>query len=397
MSNLILVLNAGSSSVKFQLFELGEPQLLMRLRGQIDGIGTRPHFAVRDHAGSTIADMQLDVAQARDQRGCLDYLAHWLSGAMNGELVALGHRVVHGGAHYASPIRITDDVLRALDALVPLAPLHQPFNLTPIRAFLDRRPDLPQVACFDTAFHRSQPLVAELFALPISFYESGVRRYGFHGLSYEYIARQLRVAAPDIADERVVVAHLGSGASLCAVHGGRSVATTMGFTALDGLPMGTRCGALDPGVVLYLARERGMSIDAIESLLYKNSGLLGLSQESNDMRVLLDSDSQRARLAVDYFVYRIVREVAALAGAMSGIDAIVFTAGIGENSAEIRGRILSGLTWLGVDVDEQANHRGETRITRAESKVSAWTIATNEELMIALHTRELLALGAETR
>ena len=393
MSRLILVVNAGSSSVKFQAFALAGAGLEMRLRGQIEGIGTHPSLTARDAQGASLADHPLEASQARDPAACLAFLASWLQQAMQGaQLVGVGHRVVHGGSKYSAPMRINRAVLEELEALVPLAPLHQPFNLGPIRSLLDSRPGLAQVACFDTAFHRTQPILAELFALPRRYYDDGVRRYGFHGLSYEYIAQRLPSVAPEIALQRVVAAHLGNGVSLCAMQGARSVATTMGFTALDGLPMGTRCGDLDPGVVIYLARERGMSMDQIESLLYRQSGLLGLSGLSNDMRELLASDSADARLAVDYFVYRVARGVGGLAGAMGGMDALVFTAGIGENSPEIRARVCWRLGWLGLDFDPEANVAGAARITRPDSRVSAWVVPTDEELMIAQHTRDVLGL-----
>jgi acetate kinase len=365
----------------------------MRLRGQIEGIGARPSFTARDAQGTKLADQALEASQGRDQGACLAFLASWLQQSMqDAQLVGVGHRVVHGGTRYSAPVRINRTVLGELEALVTLAPLHQPFNLAPIRALLESRPGLGQVACFDTAFHRTQPILAELFALPRRYYDDGVRRYGFHGLSYEYIAQQLPNVAPEIALQRVVAAHLGNGVSLCAMQEGRSVATTMGFTALDGLPMGTRCGDLDPGVVIYLARERGMSVDQIESLLYRQSGLLGLSGLSNDMRELLASDTPDARLAVDYFVYRVARGVGGLAGALGGLDALVFTAGIGENSPEIRARVCWRLGWLGLDFDPEANVAGAARITRPGSRVSAWVVPTNEELMIAQHTRDVLGL-----
>lgn len=389
MRDFLLVINAGSSSLKFQVFDVCGDRLDMRLRGQIEGIGTRAHFKALEAGGTVLADEPLTTGQ--DQRAALDHLGSWLRhAAADGHLIAVGHRVVHGGAQYSAPTRVDAQVLRELESLVPLAPLHQPFNLSPMRALLEAQPALPQVACFDTAFHRTQPLLAELFALPRQFYDEGVRRYGFHGLSYEYIARELPRRAPELARKRVVVAHLGNGVSLCALDHGCSVATTMGFTALDGLPMGTRCGSLDPGVVIYLARERGMSIDAIEALLYQRSGLLGLSGESNDMRALLSSTTPGARLAVDYFVYRVAREVGSLAAAMGGIDALVFTAGIGENSPHIRAQVATRLRWLGLELDAAANDSGAACISRPGSRLAAWTIATNEELMIALHTRDLL-------
>ena len=302
--------------------------------------------------------------------------------------------MVHGGPEYSRPVLVDEPVLAALERLVPLAPLHQPHNLAAIRSLRETQPRLPQVACFDTAFHRSHPQLADLYALPWAYYEAGVRRYGFHGLSYEYIAAALPQVAPAIAGGRVIVAHLGSGASLCALRAGVSVDSTMGFSALDGLPMGTRPGALDPGVLLYLVGERGMTAAALEKLLYKESGLLGLSGVSNDMRVLLESGEPRARLAVDFFVYRVAREIGALAAVLGGVDGLVFTAGVGENSAEIRARVVAACAWLGVALDAEANRRGGPRISAEGSAVSAWVVPTNEELMIARHTLALVA-GAQ--
>ena len=394
MADVILVVNAGSSSLKFQVFALENNDLAMRFRGLIDGIGTRPNFAVKDAAGATVVDRPLSAAEGGGPAACLAFLGAWLRDAVAGsELVGVGHRVVHGGAKYSAPVRVDAQLLAELEKFVPLAPLHQPHNLAPIRALMASQPKLPQVACFDTAFHRTQPIEAELFALPKHYYDEGVLRYGFHGLSYEYIASQLPRIAPEIGAGRVVVAHLGSGVSMCALAGGKSVGTTMGFTALDGCPMGTRCGELDPGVVIYLARERGMNADEIETLLYKKSGLLGISGVSNDMRDLLESDAPDARLAVDFFVYRIVCELGSLAAALGGIDGIVFTAGVGENSAVIRKRICERVAWLGLELDTKANAAGGPRISRAGSRVSAWVIPTNEELMIARQTRNVLAGG----
>ncbi len=305
-------------------------------------------------------------------------------------LLAVGHRVVHGGAEFSRPLLVDPPVLAALESLIPLAPLHQPHNLAAIHLLRETQPQLPQVACFDTAFHRTHPQLADLYALPWAYYEAGVRRYGFHGLSYEYIAATLPRVAPAIAGGRVIVAHLGSGASLCALRAGASVDSTMGFSALDGLPMGTRPGALDPGVLLYLVGERGMTPAALERLLYKESGLLGISGVSNDMRVLLASDEPRARLAVDFFVHRVAKEIGALAAVLGGVDGLVFTAGIGENSAEIRSRIVGACAWLGVTLDVEANRRGGPRISRDSDAVSAWVVPTNEELMIARHTLALV-------
>jgi len=302
--------------------------------------------------------------------------------------VAVGHRVVHGGPGYTSPVAVDDAVLAALEGLVPLAPLHQPQNLAPIRAIRERFPGIQNVACFDTAFHRTHGEVADRYALPEPLYREGVRRYGLHGLSYEFIARTLPRVAPEIAGGAVVVAHLGSGASMCAMRGGRSIDSTMGFSALDGLPMGTRCGQLDPGVLLYLLRK-GNGVEALERLLYHDSGLLGLSGFSNDVRDLLASGDPGARLALDYFVYRAGREIASLAGALGGIDALVFTAGIGENSPEMRARICARLEWLGIRLDTDANRHGGPRISNPQSPVSAWVIPTDEERMIAEHTLQI--------
>ncbi|TFH29569.1 MAG: acetate/propionate family kinase, partial [Deltaproteobacteria bacterium] len=321
----------------------------------------------------------------------------WLRAQFTGEpLLAVGHRVVHGGAEFSRPVLVDAPVLAELERLVPLAPLHQPHNLAAIRMLRETQPQIPQVACFDTAFHRAHPQLADLYALPWEYYEAGVRRYGFHGLSYEYIAAALPKVAPGIAGGRVVVAHLGSGASLCAMRAGKSVDSTMGFSTLDGVPMGTRPGGIDPGVLLYLVAQRGMPPAELEKLLYKDSGLLGLSGVSNDMRVLLESREPRARIAVDYFVYRVAREIGALAATLGGVDGLVFTAGIGENSAEIRARIVDACAWLGVTLDAEANWRGGPRISPDGSAVSAWVVPTNEELMIARHTHALVA-GAQRR
>jgi acetate kinase len=300
--------------------------------------------------------------------------------------------VVHGGLLYSHPVRVDAQVLEDLAQFIPLAPLHQPHNLTPIRLLQERQPTLPQVACFDTAFHRAQPELAQMFALPRDLHDAGVRRYGFHGLSYEYIASRLPQLDPKAAQGRTVVLHLGNGASMCALAGGRSVASTMGFTAVDGLPMGTRCGAIDPGVILYLMDQRGMDARAIEKLIYNQSGLLGVSGVSSDMRTLLASTEPRAALAVDLYVYRIGRELGSLAAALGGLDALVFTGGIGENSAEIRARVCRAAAWLGVALDESANQAGGPRIGTAGSATAAWVLPTNEELMIARHT--LRVLGA---
>jgi acetate kinase len=392
----LLVLNAGSSSLKFCVYALpgaGAGDWRLAARGQVEGIGTKPRFRAKDGAGEVLAEQALD-AGVRDAQAALDALAAWLRANFAGaEVLGVGHRVVHGGARHARPALVTPELMSELRALEPLAPLHQPHNLAAIDAIARRMPGVPQVACFDTSFHRGQPAVAELVPLPADIRAGGVQRYGFHGLSYEYIAGALPQAAPELAAGRTIVAHLGSGASLCAMRAGRSVDSTFGFTALDGLCMGTRPGGLDPGVVLYLFQQKGMSPDEVEALLYRKSGLLGISGISNDMRELLGRDEPAARLAVDYFVYRAAREIGSLAAVLGGIDGLVFTAGIGENSAEIRARIGAASAWIGLEFDAAANAAGGPRISRPGSRVSAWVIPTNEELMIARHTAALLELG----
>ncbi len=390
----VLVLNAGSSSLKFSVFSLvGSTDWRVEARGMIEGIGTAPAFKARDANGKALPAPPIgaDVASAGD---AFDYLAAWLRARFGGMgLAGVGHRVVHGGSEYAAPVAVTTDVLADLRSLESLAPLHQPYNLNAIEAVGERLPDVPQVACFDTGFHAGQPAVARLVPLPQAIRQGGVQRYGFHGLSYEYIASVLPTVTPEIAHGRVIVAHLGSGASMCAMKDGKSVDSTLGFTALDGLCMGTRPGALDPGVVLFLFQNLDMSPKEVETLLYKKSGLLGLSGLSNDMRDLLDNRDPLAVLAVDYFVYRAARELGGLAAVLGGVDGIVFTAGIGENSAEVRRRMCTASAWLGVELDATANATGGPRITQKGSKVSAWVIPTNEELMIARHTQAVLGLG----
>jgi acetate kinase len=389
-----LVLNAGSSSLKFCVYRRAQGGAWgLATRGQIEGIGTSPRLRAKDHAGSVLADQGLD-ASVQDGRSALESLAAWLrSRHADARVLGVGHRVVHGGASHAGPVVVTPAVLEDLRKLVPLAPLHQPYNLAAIEAVFHRLPGVPQVACFDTSFHRGAPPVAEVVPLPAEIRGTGVQRYGFHGLSYEYIASVLPEVAPSIASGRVIVAHLGSGASLCALRNGKSVDHSLGFTALDGLCMGTRPGALDPGVVLHLFQGLGLSARDVESILYKKSGLLGLSGISNDMRDLLGRDDPGARLAVDYFVYRAVREIGALAAVLGGIDGLVFTAGIGENSEEIRRRVCHSCAWLGLEIDPALNAGGGPRISTGTSAVSAWVIPTNEELMIARHTGRLLGLA----
>ena len=389
-----VTLNAGSSSLKFGVYKRPEGEAWdLAASGQIEGIGVSPRFKAKDGSGTKLVDRELDKGVVRDGAAALDALAEWLRSQYGGaRILGVGHRVVHGGPRFDGPTRVTPDVLEALRSLIPLAPLHQPYNLAAIDAVFKRLPDVPQVACFDTSFHRGQPAVAEVVPLPQDIRAGGVQRYGFHGLSYEYIASVLESIAPEIAGGRVIVAHLGSGASLCAMKNRKSIDSSLGFTALDGLCMGTRPGALDPGVVLYLFQNLGLSAKQVETLLYKKSGLLGISGISNDMRDLLGRTEPEARLAVDYFVYRAAREIGALAAVLGGVDGLVFTAGIGENSAEIRARICQASAWLGIELDTAANEARGPRITRAGSAVSAWVIPTNEELVIARHTGRLLGL-----
>jgi acetate kinase len=395
MNDYALVLNAGSSSLKFCVYHQSDPGgWHLEARGQIEGIGTAPRLSARDDTGALLDEQSLE-ATVRDGRAALEVLAAWLRDRFGGaRVLGVGHRVVHGGARYAGATLVTPEVLTHLHELVPLAPLHQPYNLAAIDAVTDRLPGVPQVACFDTSFHRGQPAVAEVVPLPRDICQAGVQRYGFHGLSYEYIASVLPEAAPEIAEGRVIVAHLGSGASLCALKNRKSVDSTLGFTALDGLCMGTRPGAVDPGVILYLFQTLGLSAKNVETILYKKSGLLGISGISNDMRDLLGNEAPAARLAVDYFVYRAAKEIGALAAVLGGIDGLVFTAGIGENAPEIRRRICEASAWLGIRLDPDANARKGPRISRADSLVSAWVIPTNEELMIARHTGRALGLVA---
>jgi acetate kinase len=394
MNQPILVINAGSSSVKFSLFEtLAGGSLRAEIHGQVAGIGTAARFTVSDGAGGKLLDRS--CAAPYQEAGVVAIL-NWLNEHIGGEakLASVGHRVVHGGANFFAPVRINEDVLAELEALVPLAPLHQPHNIAAIRAVASAAPTVPQVACFDTAFHHDQPPLARTFALPRTLTENGLRRYGFHGLSYEYVVSRMREIEPGCAGGRLIVAHLGNGASLCAIKGGCSIATTMGLTALDGLVMGTRCGALDPGVVLYLLQHKGMDAVAVEHLLYEESGLLGVSGISSDMRTLLASRERAAGEAVNLFVYRIGREMGSLAAAMGGIDALVFTGGIGENAAVIRARVCRDAAWLGVALDATANEAGGPRISPPGAAVSAWVVPTDENLMVARHTHRLLDRAA---
>ncbi|WP_027133468.1 acetate/propionate family kinase [Geminicoccus roseus] len=391
MSATILVLNAGSSSLKFQLFALGSGDLLIRrLKGQIDGVGGRhPRLVVADADRQPVHEETYPGNRVASLEDAQELLGNWLLGHLGELPVAVGHRVVHGGPDFATAMLVDDGLIERLARLSPLAPLHQPNNLAPIRSIRARRPDLPQVACFDTAFHRGHPEVADRFAIPEALYQEGVRRYGFHGLSYEYISVQLPEIAPTVAGGRVVALHLGSGCSACALMDRRSVDSTMGFTALDGLPMGTRPGQLDPGVVLYLMQQ-GQDAASIQHLLYHDCGLMGLSGGSNDVRDLLASDEPQARLALDYFVYRISQAVASLGASMGGIDGIVFTAGIGEHAVPVRAAIAARCAWLGVRLDPERNAAHGPLITAADSRIPAFVIPTDEEQMIARHTLAVL-------
>jgi acetate kinase len=391
VTETILVVNAGSSSIKFQLFLVAAHDELRRsLKGQIEGIGVRPRLIAKQTEGQQPIEEEWPAPEVATVPKALDKLVAFLRERLGTLPTAIGHRVVHGGPDFSEPTAINDAVIERLEKFTPLAPLHQPNNLAPIRAVRARQPQLLQVACFDTAFHRTHPEIADRYALPEQFYAEGVRRYGFHGLSYEYIASKLPEIAPEIAHGRVVVAHLGSGASMCAISAGKSVESTMGFTALDGLPMGTRPGQLDPGIMLYLMSEKRMSAKEIERVLYNDSGLKGLSGISNDVRELLASPDPRAKLALDHFVYRISLFAGMLAAALGGIDGLVFTAGIGENAPAIREAVAKRLTWLGLDLDAKANASGEARISNKESRVVSYVIPTDEELMIARHTLAVL-------
>ncbi len=390
MSDSIAVINAGSSSIKFAIHGLQEGP--SRWRGQIEKIGIAPALKVRDVDGKTVMERTWPAAGFDHDAATREILKAGRDLLGEQKVVAFGHRVVHGGMHFAAPVQVTEDILAQLEKLVPLAPLHQPHNLAPIRTIAAHAPHLPQVACFDTAFHRGQSKVVQSFGLPRRYYDEGVRRYGFHGLSYEFIASRLPEVAPGIAHGRVIVGHLGNGASLCAIHNGRSIASTMGFTAVDGLMMGTRTGSLDPGVLVYLMDSEGMDARAIEDLIYRKSGLLGVSGISSDMRTLRSSTAPEAGEAIALFIHRIVREVGSMAAAMGGIDGIVFTAGIGENDPDTRAEVAQGCAWLGVALDEALNKAGTGRISPDGSPVSAWVIPTDEERMIARHTTTVLGL-----
>ncbi|WP_050404491.1 acetate/propionate family kinase [Bradyrhizobium embrapense] len=387
----ILVVNAGSSSVKFQVFAVeGEGRLRRQLKGQMDGIGSRPRLRASGSSGEPVADRAYPVKTVADVPAAMSVAGAWLRDELNIKPVAVGHRVVHGGPDHARPVLIDPAVVTRLERYAPLAPLHQPHNLAPIKSLLTNFPGLPQVACFDTAFHRDHHPLADHYAVPHALYDEGIRRYGFHGLSYEYVSKRLPQVAPEIAGGRIIVAHLGSGASMCAIKTGKSVESTMGFTALDGLAMGTRPGQIDPGVVLYMIALKGMSVSQVQDFLYRDCGLKGLSGVSNDMRELEASADPRAAFAIDYFVYRIGLSAGMLAAAMEGLDGFVFTAGIGENSVSIRGRVAERLAWLGVALDPVENGKHATRISRSDSRIPVYVVPTDEELMIAQHTLTLL-------
>ncbi|MDD5462282.1 MAG: acetate/propionate family kinase [Methylococcales bacterium] len=389
MNKYLLVINAGSSSIKFAVYQknASSAHLVADATGQIDGIGSQPGFAVKGTDGAVLVERTPSAHEAHDHASVIAIIRAWLWEYLeDGILLAAGHRVVHGGQHYSAPVLVNPTVLAELETLAPLAPLHQPHNLATIRALLETMPSLPQVACFDTAFHRTQPDVAQRFAIPRHFADEGIRHYGFHGLSYEYIASVLPTLDPMLANARVIIAHLGSGASLCALFNGQSIATTMGFSPLDGLVMGTRCGNIDPGVLLYLMDRYHMDAQALEQMLYYQSGLLGISGISSDMRTLLAADDPHAQEAIELFVYRVGREIGSLAAALGGLDALVFTGGIGEHSPVIRAKICRQTAWLGLEPDESANEATATCISTHKSKVSAWIVPTDENLMIARHT-----------
>jgi acetate kinase len=390
MPEPILVINAGSSSIKFSVFETAaDRSLTVDLHGQVESIGTSPRLKIADAQGRGVADQTI---AGKDHRAAFAAIQDWFADHTGSEagFHGIGHRVVHGGMTYSEPVVIDERVMTVLEELVPLAPLHQPHHIAAIRAVAAVAPEVPQVACFDTAFHRNQPALAREFALPRELTARGIRRYGFHGLSYEYIVSKLPDVAPECANGKLVVAHLGNGASMCAIEEGRSIATTMGFTPVDGLPMGTRSGALDPGVILYLLQHERMDANAVEHLIYERSGLLGVSGLSSDMRTLLASNAPAAKEAVELFVYRIGRELGSLAAALGGLDALIFTGGIGENAAEIRARVCRHAGWIGIALDEEAHARGGPLISSSGSAVSVWVVPTDENLMVARHTRRLI-------
>lgn len=390
VDEVILVLNSGSSSLKFAVFANKSCGLALKLSGRVEGLPSSAHFVAGEPCGKEVARQSWQGDVPVTHESVVEYIAAFLGATCAGDrLAAIGHRVVHGGEKFFRPTLIDDKVLGELEQLIPLAPLHQPHSLAPIRVLCRRRPKVPQVACFDTAFHCTQPDVAHMYALPSSITDCGVRRYGFHGLSYEYIVSELHHVSPNAANGKLVIAHLGNGASMCAVHAGNSVATTMGFSAADGLPMGTRCGSLDPGVILYMLNALKMDPQTVEDVVYRRSGLLGVSGISSDMQVLLASRDSKARLAIDMLLYRIGRELGSLAAALGGLDGLIFTGGIGEHATMIRERVCMDAKWAGIEIDRDANNSGEQLISTPASRVAVWTLATNEELMIARHTRQV--------
>ena len=391
MAELIAVVNAGSSSVKFGFYDCeGDEPLL--LKGQVEQIGVSPTLTASDGEGNDLAEQSWPAegfGHTQAMGAILETAREHLPGST---VKGVGHRVVHGGTRFAVPVEVTADVITELDKLTPLAPLHQPHNLAPIKAIAENMPHIRQVACFDTAFHQTQPHLAQAFALPREISDAGVRRYGFHGLSYEYVSGRLREVAPDHADKKIVIAHLGNGASLCAIDGGKSVATTMGFTAVEGLMMGTRCGSVDPGVLIYLMDEHDMDARGLEKLVYKQSGLLGVSGISSDMRTLRQSDDPKAREAIDLFIYRIVREIGSLSAALGGLDGLVFTGGIGMRDAKTRREVAAGCAWLGAELDEDRNSGGDGPISRDSSRLPMWVVSTDEERVIARQTAAVLGI-----
>jgi len=392
MADAIIVINAGSSTLKFSVFQIETDDTVLLLRGLLEGLNTTPRLSVRDANREVIEERTWQTGQRMSHGAAIGVMLDWGRDRFlnRHRVIAVGHRVVHGGVKYSSPVRVSDDVLNKLEELVPLAPLHQPKNLAAIRALHEFLPGAPQIACFDTAFHRERPEVEQICALPRHLTESGIRRYGFHGLSYEFIASVLPEYDRVAAEGRTVVAHLGNGASMCALLAGKSVATTMSFTALDGLPMGTRSGAVDPGVLLYLMEQYKMGHKELEQLLYRESGLRGVSGISHDMRQLLQSDDPKAAEAIELYVYRISRELGSLAAALGGLDSLVFTGGIGQNAAPVRAAVGAGAGWLGLEFDDEANNRNGPRLSTPDSRVTAWVIPTNEELMIARHARSVI-------
>ncbi len=389
---MILVINTGSSSVKFAVYKMTDTGVQSAVcRGGVEYIGSSPRFSVSGGDTVTIQDMELDANSVSTHGDAVEWILDWIESELPHALIsAVGHRVVHGGAEYSSPAVVDQVTLEKLTEFEELAPLHQPYNVAGIAAIMKSHPGIPQVAVFDTSFHRTQPKIAEMFGLPEEYYQSGVRRYGFHGLSYEYIVSKMHVISPSVANGRMIVAHLGNGASMCAVNERKSVATTMGFSALDGLPMGTRSGSIDPGVVIYLIREKGFKVEQVEDLFYRKSGLLGISGITNDMETLTSSGEPGARLAVEYFTYRCIREIGSLTAALDGLDALIFTAGIGENSPVIRERICVGLSWLGISIDEEKNSANKELISKPGTSPAVYVIPTNEEIVIALHTANAL-------